>query len=225
VVISLSPPRFEVWMSLNDDAPILKGAGVMLRQLRLSDAVTLFTLLTDEQVAKFISPPPTSPEGYERFIEWTIGARPKNRHLCFGVVPEGLTEPVGIFQLRRMPGGSNVAEWGFVIGYSFWGTGIFVEAARLLLEFAFDVMGVYRLEARASVPNGRGQGALAKVGAFHEVRMRESFTRNGQRYDQVMWSILADEWRQSESDRHEPREHDLSDDQDGKAHARSRSPE
>jgi RimJ/RimL family protein N-acetyltransferase len=206
-------------MSLNDDAPTLKGAGVMLRELRLSDAATLFTLLTDEQVARFISPPPTSPEGYERFIEWTIGARPKGRYVCFGVVPDGLIEPVGIFQLRRMPGGSNVAEWGFVIGYSFWGTGLFPEAARLLLEFAFDVLGVYRLEARASVPNGRGQGALAKVGAFHEVRMRESFVRNGQRFDQVMWSILADEWRASRPDRQE-RQPDRSAAQDRKGQQR-----
>jgi ribosomal-protein-alanine N-acetyltransferase len=190
---------------VTNDAPVLKGAGVTLRELRLSDAATLFTLLTEEQVVRFISPPPTSPEGYERFIEWAIGARPKGRYVCFGVVPDGMEEPVGIFQLRRLPGESNVAEWGFVLGYAFWGTGIFPEAARLLLEFAFDVMGVYRLEARASVPNGRGQGALAKVGAFHEVRLRQSFKRNGQRFDQVMWSILADEWRQSERDRREQR--------------------
>ena len=190
---------------MTNDAPILTGAGVTLRELRLSDAAALFTLLTDEQVVKFISPPPTSPEGYERFIEWAIAVRPKGRYICFGVVPEGLEEPVGIFQLRMLPGESHVAEWGFVLGHAFWGTGIFPEAARLLLEFAFDVMGVNRLEARASVPNGRGQGALAKIGAFHEVRMRQSFKKNGRRFDQVMWSILADEWRQSERDRREDR--------------------
>jgi ribosomal-protein-alanine N-acetyltransferase len=190
---------------VNNDAPILKGAGVTLRELRRSDAATLFTLLTDEQVVKFISPPPTSPEGYERFIEWAIAARPKGRYICFGVVPEGLEEPVGIFQLRLLPGESHVAEWGFVLGHAFWGTGIFPEAARLILAFAFDVMGVYRLEARASVPNGRGQGALAKIGAFHEVRLRQSFKRDGRRYDQVMWSILADEWRESERQRREHR--------------------
>jgi ribosomal-protein-alanine N-acetyltransferase len=211
-------------MPLNDDAPTLKGAGVMLRELRLSDAATLFTLLTDEQVARFISPPPTSPEGYERFIQWMIEARPKGRYICFGVVPEGLNEPVGIFQLRRMPGGSNVAEWGFVLGYSFWGSGIFPEAARLLLEFAFEVMGVNRLEARASVPNGRGQGALAKIGAFHEVRMRESFTRNGERFDQVMWSILADEWRQSQRERRPEPEPDAAGDQDGGRNTRAPEP-
>jgi len=60
---------------------------------------------------------------------------------------------------------------------------------------------VNRLEARASVPNVRGSGALAKVAAVHEVKMRESFRRHGIWFDQVMWSILADEWREREQQR------------------------
>ena len=185
----------------NDDFPTLVGAGVTLRELRPSDSATLFTLLTEEQVVKFISPPPTSPAGFETFINWSIGERKRGRHFSFGVIPEGLTEPVGIFQLRMLDRGSNVAEWGFVLAYQFWGTGIFPEAARLMLGFAFDTVGVNRLEARASVPNVRGSGALAKITAVNEVKMRESFRRHGMWFDQVMWSILADEWRAREQQR------------------------
>jgi [ribosomal protein S5]-alanine N-acetyltransferase len=185
----------------NDDFPTLVGAGVTLRELRPSDSATLFTLLTEEQVVKFISPPPTSPAGFETFINWSIGERKRGRHFSFGVVPEGLTAPVGIFQLRMLDRGSNVAEWGFVLAYQFWGTGRFPEAAHLMLAFAFDTLGINRLEARASVPNERGSGALAKVTAVHEVKMRESFKRHGIWYDQVLWSILADEWRAREQQR------------------------
>jgi RimJ/RimL family protein N-acetyltransferase len=188
-------------MPAQGEMPPLVGAGVTLRQLRRSDALSLFTLLTDDEVLKFISPPPSSPAGYERFIEWAVSEQAKGRYVCFGVVPDALSDAIGLFQLRRLPGDSNLAEWGFVLGHEFWGTGIFPEAAQLTLKFAFDVMGVHRLEARASVPNGRGQGALAKVGAFHEVRMRESFKRHGVWYDQVLWSILADEWRAHQQQR------------------------
>jgi RimJ/RimL family protein N-acetyltransferase len=177
------------------EPPVLTGRGVTLRPLRLTDSLSLFTLLTDDQVAKFISPPPTSPDGYARFIEWARSEQPRGRYLCLGVVPDGLNDAIGLFQLRSLPGVPDVAEWGFVLGQAFWGTGIFPEAARLLVDFAFDELKLYRLEARASVPNGRGNGALAKIGAFHEIQMRESFMRNGVWYDQVMWSILADEWR------------------------------
>ena len=77
----------------------------------------------------------------------------------------------------------------------YWGTGLFAEGSRLVVDFAIDALGVHRLEARAAVPNGRGNSALAKVGAVREALLRGSFERNGQRYDQHLWSILADDWR------------------------------
>jgi RimJ/RimL family protein N-acetyltransferase len=103
--------------------------------------------------------------------------------------------------------GSNVAEWGFVLAYPFWGTGLFPEAARLMLKFAFETVGIHRLEARAAVPNGRGNGALAKVCAVHEVRLRSSFKRRGIWFDQMMWSILETDWHEHEQRRpHDPPE-------------------
>src|SRR5919109_3736403 len=131
--------------SEHDDFPALVGAGVTLRELRPSDAVVLFALLTEDQVVQFISPPPSSPDGFVAFINWSIAERQAGRHFSFGVIPHGLTEPIGVFQLRIIDRASNVAEWGFVLAYQFWGTGLFPEAARLMLEFAFDTVGVHRL--------------------------------------------------------------------------------
>jgi len=45
------------------------------------------------------------------------------------------------------------------------------------------------------VANGRGNGALRKIGAVQEGLLRRSFQRNGQHHDQVLWGILADDWR------------------------------
>jgi ribosomal-protein-serine acetyltransferase len=45
------------------------------------------------------------------------------------------------------------------------------------------------------VANGRGNGALRKVGAVQEGVLRRSFLRNGEYHDQVLWSILAEDWR------------------------------
>jgi ribosomal-protein-alanine N-acetyltransferase len=187
--------------SEHDDLPTLVGAGVTLRELRPSDSVTLFNLLTEDQVVQFISPPPSSPDGFTNFINWSIAERKAGRHFSFGVIPQGLAEPVGVFQLRMIDRGSNVAEWGFVLAYQFWGTGLFPEAARLMLKFAFETVGIHRLEARAAVPNGRGNGALAKVCAVHEVRLRSSFKRRGIWFDQMMWSILETDWREHEQRR------------------------
>jgi RimJ/RimL family protein N-acetyltransferase len=71
------------------------------------------------------------------------------------------------------------------------------DGAQLVLESAFETLGVRRLEARAAVQNGRGNGALQKMGAVPELTMRRSFERNGEYLDQVLWAILDSDWRWS----------------------------
>jgi [ribosomal protein S5]-alanine N-acetyltransferase len=179
--------------------PVLTAGGVTLRELRLGDAVSLLDMLSTEEVARFISPPPTTVEGFERFIAWTHQERQHGRYACFAVVPQGLSRAVGIFQIRALEPGFGTAEWGFAIGSPFWGTGVFVNGARSTVEFAFETIGVHRLEARAAVENGRGNGALAKMGAIREGTLRRSFLRHGKYIDQALWSILREDWCQAKA--------------------------
>ena len=177
--------------------PVLGGQQVVLREPRLSDAAAVFALLTTPDVARFISPPPSTVEGFERFIAWTFKQRTAGASACFAVTLKGCNTAIGIFQVREAESGFGTAEWGFAIGSPFWGTGVFAEAAQLVLAFAFDTLGVHRLEARAAVRNGRGTGALRKIGAVPEGVLRKSLLRNGEYLDQVMYAIVEDDWRAS----------------------------
>jgi len=82
--------------------PVLKGNGVTLRELRLSDAPSLLAFLNTEEVTRFISPPPTTVAGFERFIEWTHRERAAGNYVCFGIVPDGYDQAVGLFQVRQL---------------------------------------------------------------------------------------------------------------------------
>jgi ribosomal-protein-alanine N-acetyltransferase len=175
--------------------PTLSGGDVVLRDLRTSDAESLFALLTTEEVSRFISPPPSSPEGFERFIAWTHLQRAAGAYVCFAVTLRGFDTAIGIFQVRQLELNFRTAEWGFAIGSPFWGTGVFERSAKLVVDFAFDVLGVHRLEARAAVLNGRGNGALVKIGAVQEGILRRSLHLHGEHLDQVLYSILADDHR------------------------------
>ena len=177
--------------------PVLTGKTVTLRALRTSDAASLFAMLTTEEVARFISPPPTTVEGFEKFIAWTHRQRMAGSYACFAVTVKGFDTAVGIFQVRELEPGFGAAEWGFAIGSPFWGTGVFQDGAELVLEFAFDTLGVHRLEARCAVKNGRGNGALHKVGAVQEGVLRKSFLKNGEYLDQALYAIVEDDWRAS----------------------------
>ena len=176
--------------------PVLIGPTVSLRQLSTTDAPALLALLGTEEVSRFISPPPTSVDGFARFIAWTRREQAAGRYVCYGVVPHEGDAAVGLFQVRGFEPGFAVSEWGFALGSAFWGTGMFLEAAQLVLGFTFGTLGTFRLEARAAIQNGRGQGALRKLGAVQEGVLRQSFLCRGDYVDQTLSVILADEWVQ-----------------------------
>ena len=190
-------PSMEVSADWKSGLPVFKSSRMMVRELVKSDAATLLSLLRREEVARFISPPPTTPEGFEKFIQWAIGQRQAGNQMTFGMVPEGFDHAVGLVQVRAIAPNFSVAEWGFAVGSAFWGTGLFLASARTTLDFAFQHTGVNRLEARSAVQNGRGNGALRKLGAVREGILRGSLLKDGKYLDQIMWSIVASDWYQS----------------------------
>ena len=66
----------------------------------------------------------------------------------------------------------------------------------MVIDFAFHTIQTHRLEARAAILNGRGNGALRKIGAMQEGILRKSFLRNGEYLDQALWTILDEDWKQ-----------------------------
>jgi RimJ/RimL family protein N-acetyltransferase len=201
--VSASLPQSSVTHEVSTDwrqsLPVMVGKQVVLRELRASDAASLCALLNTEEVARFISPPPTTVEGFERFIAWTLKQRAAGTYASFAVTVQGCDTAIGLFQIREMERGFGTAEWGFAIGSSFWGTGVFQESAELVLEFVFTTLGVHRLEARAAVMNDRGIGALRKIGAVKEGILRKSLERNGEFLDQALYAILDSDWSGSRS--------------------------
>jgi ribosomal-protein-alanine N-acetyltransferase len=179
--------------------PTIRGEKVTLRELRESDAGALMAMLSSEEVAEFVSPLPRTVEGFRDFIAEVHAERLAGQSFCFGILPEGYEDAMGIFQVRQLEAGFGSAEWGFALGSPFWGRGVFQEGARELIDFAFGVIGVHRLEARSIASNGRGNAALRKMGAMQEGVLRRSFVRNGRYFDQILWSILKEDWRQAKA--------------------------
>jgi RimJ/RimL family protein N-acetyltransferase len=174
---------------------LLVGARTSLRELTLADAPSLVAHLSNLEVQRYIAAPPESVEAFENFILWAQLERAHGRYACFGVIPHGMSAPVGVFQLRQIEGRFVTAEWGFVLGSACWGAGYFLDAARLVVDFAVDTVGVRRLEARSAVENKRGNGALRKLGAVQEGVLRRAFRKGDRQLDAALWTILADEWR------------------------------
>jgi ribosomal-protein-alanine N-acetyltransferase len=172
--------------------PEITGERVILRELRPSDATALYRVASLAEIARHTWPPPGTVEAVEHFIEWTSVKRARGEYICFGIVPRREGEVAGMFELRPFHPGCLRVELGFILHPAWWSTGLFAEAAGLVCDFAFRVLGTHRIEARASAENPRGNAALRKIGARKEGRLRAAFVSQGRYIDQYLWAIVGD---------------------------------
>ena len=170
--------------------PALTTPALTLREIRMSDAPTLFRVARCPAVARFMWPAPAELNGFQKFIEWAWAERAAGKYVGFVIVPNRAAEPAGLFELRQMQPDFFRAELGFFIEPAYWGTGLFTEAARLVLDFAFRVVGIHRIEARATVDNIRSNRVLRKLGARQEGILRASFVCDGALLDQALWAFV-----------------------------------
>jgi RimJ/RimL family protein N-acetyltransferase len=78
---------------------------------------------------------------------------------------------------------------------SVWGKVYNKECKLLLLQYAFEHLGFFRVEFRVAHQNIRSQRAVEKIGGLKEGVLRKFAIRNdGSRRDTVVFSIIDDEW-------------------------------
>jgi ribosomal-protein-alanine N-acetyltransferase len=177
-----------------DRVPPLHGELTTLREITASDVYPLFTLFSDPAVTAHMAPPPPTAAKFAGFVEWSHQQRAQGRGICFGIVPENMTAAVGILQVRLDPTLSG-AEWGFVLSAHFWSTGVFSDAANVLVEFAFTTLRVERLEARIALRNRRAHAAVQKLGARFESMLTTSSPEGIRRDPESVWSLRELDWR------------------------------
>ena len=198
-VVPVAPETGRARSDWRTALPTLICKRVMLRELKPTDAPSLFGLLTTPEVVRFITQPPSTLDGFERFVAWTHNLRSKGTFACFAIVPHGCEAAVGIIQVRQLESTFSIAEWGCVLGMPYWGNGAFMDAAQLLIGFAIGTIGVRRLEGRVAVENGRANAAVRKLGAVPEGTLRRSLQIGHERLDQVLWSIADEDWFQAKA--------------------------
>jgi RimJ/RimL family protein N-acetyltransferase len=147
--------------------PVFRSVRLTLREVEPADAPFLTQYLSVEDVVRFISHPPDSVQAFERWISRARTQRAEGTFVCFAIVPPERAHAVGLIQLWRMDKAADPSDWGlgFLMSTDFWGTGIFHEAARTALGFAFDTLHATAIKAMCSVDNSRGNRALARLGA------------------------------------------------------------
>lgn len=176
------------------ELPILTARLVTLREPVAQDLGPLVDLLSMADATRFGMDDQTTEVAVQRLIERAARERAAGQSFTY-VITTGATRPaVGLIQVRSLDPAFEVAEWECSVAPSSRGTGVFVETVRLVGSFAFGPVGARRLETRVLLQNGRGNTALRKLGAVEEGILRRSIRRHGEYADQVLWSLLKEDW-------------------------------
>jgi len=176
------------------ELPTLNGRLCVLREPALSDIGPLVDLLSLADATRFGMDEPASDVATQQLVERMLRERAAGVGFAHAILPGVARPPVGLIYVRQLDPSFEVAEWECTLAPSARGSGIFLDAARLVGSFAFGTVGARRIESRILLRNGRGNTALRKLGAVQEGILRRSVRMNGEFADQVLWSVLKDDW-------------------------------
>jgi RimJ/RimL family protein N-acetyltransferase len=176
------------------ELPTLIGRSVTLREPVADDVGPLVDLLSTSDASRFGIDEAIGEAAVQAFIDRVARDRAAGVAFSYVITVTGSCAIIGLVLVRGLDPAFESAEWDYTLTPSARGTGAFIETARLVGSFVFAAVGAYRIEARVLLQNGRANGALRKLGAVQEGILRRSTRRGGEYLDQVLWSVLKDDW-------------------------------
>jgi RimJ/RimL family protein N-acetyltransferase len=176
--------------------PTIVTRRLRLRWLVPGDVPSLWELFGDPEVCRYWSRPPMPDEAAAAALHEEIVHHFSKRSLFQWGIAEGATDRViGTCTLAELSSSHRRAAVGFALARHAWGHGYMAEVLPALLAFAFDALGLHRLEADVDPRNAKSLRALERVGFRREGYQRERYFLNDELQDAVLLGLLEHEWR------------------------------
>ncbi len=178
-----------------DEHPELRTDRLHLRPWRFGDVADVMDYATDAEWARYLAvPDPYVSRSAEEFIANAVIADLEVQRQ-WAIVHEGKVSG-GINLTVHDPGS---AEMGYSIARPLWGRGLMTEAAGAVVAHGFGEWGLARIQATADVRNKGSWRVMEKLGMKREGVLRSHRLIRGERVDDVLYAILAEEWASSAS--------------------------
>lgn len=169
-----------------------------LREVGPEDAAAAMAWGADPEFFRYMAYVPVADQAAEeeflRGIQAQARARPRLQYHV-GVVWIATDELIGMVRLGITSAEHREGDLGYGVRLDRAGQGITTEAARLLLRFGFETLGLHRVFAYHHPDNHASERVMQKLGMQREGMLRENMFEHGRWRDSVVHSILEDEWR------------------------------
>ncbi|GIG55719.1 N-acetyltransferase [Longispora fulva] len=168
----------------------LTGRAVTLREFRANDTPAAYQVVGDDRVTLWLSFDSRSPEATQDMIDGAVArARNEPRDEYYLAVINGDDQLIGFARLGLS--GVKAAKLGYAIHADHWGRGYATDAARTMIAFGFDHLGLRRISAAIGPDNDSSIRVAERLGFTFEGTLRDHVFTNGAWRDSRLYSILA----------------------------------
>ena len=186
-----------------EDEPLiitkLETVRLVLRQLTENDMPFIFELFSREETNRYVADDPVK-NMEEAKLLFDIYIKPKPHLFRLGLFLKDTGEPIGTIGLYGVKTEDFRAILGFDLLKEFWGQGYMTEAGKALVDYAFRDMGLNRIQASADADNLRSIAVIERLGMKKEGVMRQKDFYKGGFHDDVVYSMLREEWDSKRND-------------------------
>jgi RimJ/RimL family protein N-acetyltransferase len=174
----------------------IRTARLLLRELRETDFDDVHEYAADPAVARFMdwgpNPHAQTAEYMERKRE-EQGRWPRDE-VTLAVEHLADAKVIGSIRLAVSDRANLTGDLGYSFNGAYWRQGYASEAARVLIDVGFGVLGLHRIWAECDTENLGSWGVMEKLGMRREGHFRDGKLVKGAWRDRYLYAVLADEW-------------------------------
>jgi RimJ/RimL family protein N-acetyltransferase len=175
----------------------LENETVLLRPLQTDDYEHLVSFaLKEPGIWKYSMVAVVGTGGLKNYIETALAQKAAGTEYPFIIFDKRTQQYAGSTRFYDIQPVNKTLQLGYTwYGSRFQGTGLNKNCKLLLLTFAFEELGMERVEFRADNRNAKSIAAMKSIGCVEEGVLRSNgVTPSGERRNSIVLSILKDEW-------------------------------
>jgi len=170
--------------------PQIKTERLLLRQILPEDIRHIFHGLSHPEVIKFYGVSYDTLEGTQEQMDWYASLEAKQEGIWWAVCSPDNSSFYGAGGLNDMNHEHKRAEIGFWLLPEHWGKRIMSEAMPAIMKYAFEEIGLRRIEGFVESSNENCKRGLAKMDFAYEGTMRDYEFKDGSFIDIDIYASL-----------------------------------
>ncbi len=160
--------------------------------MRASDAADMFEYASREDVTEFLLWSAHKSVSYtEEYLRYVESRYATGDFYDWAVVEKSSGKMIGTCGFAAIDAVNDVGEIGYVLNPAYHGKEIAAEAARTVMKFGFDTLGMHRIEARFMEGNEASRRVMEKLGMSFEGFAREALFVKGEYKTIGKYAVLA----------------------------------